>query len=73
MTNDEWQMTKESPMTNDETFQPRLLGHSGFGIDASFVIDRLFLSITNGEEPKSCHCKRTRNLGQNARWLRFVP
>jgi hypothetical protein len=40
MTNDECQMTKESPMPNDEACQPRLFGHSGFGIDSEFVIRR---------------------------------
>ena len=38
MTNDECHMTKESPMINDETRQPSLIGHSGFSIDSSFVI-----------------------------------
>jgi hypothetical protein len=38
MTNDECPMTKEGPMPNDETSQPRRFDHSGFGIDSSFVI-----------------------------------
>jgi hypothetical protein len=39
--NDECQMTKESLMSNDETCQSRLFGHSGFGIDFPFVICHL--------------------------------
>jgi len=50
-------------MKNDESCQPRLFGHLGFVIvirhchssfvirHSSFVIERLFLPITNGEEP----------------------
>ena len=44
MTNDECPMTKESPMSNDETCQSRLFGHSGFRIDWSFVICHLSLT-----------------------------
>jgi len=35
----------------DETCQSLLFGYSDVGINLSFVIERLILAITNGEEP----------------------